>query len=132
MMLPPVLAIHDVQTRLLEIFPEGMPNRGNCVRDVAAKTVFVMLYVGAVEGDDQWLRPDQVRRMTDDQSIKTLEADRMEWRKASTKAAREPVPGNWISVNTRESVRDETLRNGLVPAGAVVTRNIATTSSHGR
>jgi hypothetical protein len=39
----------------------------------------------------------------------------------------------WFHDNTREPIRDETLRDGLVRIGAVVTRSgLATTSSKGR
>ena len=44
-------------------------NRNYVVREIAAKTVFVMLYIGAVEGAECWLRPDQVTRMTDAQAV---------------------------------------------------------------
>jgi hypothetical protein len=47
----PAYASRDlVSQRLPLIFPEGTPNRNYCVRDVAANTVFTMLYIGAVEG----------------------------------------------------------------------------------
>ncbi|MGB6946064.1 MAG: BsuBI/PstI family type II restriction endonuclease [Bryobacteraceae bacterium] len=39
------------------------------------------------------------------------------------------MPGRWFAVNTRESVRDDTIRNALIPNGAVVERSgLATTS----
>ena len=39
---------------------------------MAAKTIFVMLYTGAVTDRDRWIRPDQVTRMTDDQASRDL------------------------------------------------------------
>jgi hypothetical protein len=62
--LPPLLTVPHIQTRLFDIFPEGTPNRGYCTREIAAKTVFVMLYIGAIEGRGL-LRPDQSHK--DDQ-----------------------------------------------------------------
>ena len=50
MPLPPILPVPDIHQRLQTIFPEGSPNRANCTWEIAAKTVFVMLYVGAIEG----------------------------------------------------------------------------------
>lgn len=66
MSLPPLLPVSDIHARLQGIFPEGTSNRNYVTREIAAKTVFVMLYVGAVEGAGRWLRPNQVTRMTDE------------------------------------------------------------------
>ena len=62
MALPPLLPVPDIHERLQAIFPEGTENRNYVTREMAAKTVFVMLYIGAVEGAGCWLRPDQVTR----------------------------------------------------------------------
>ena len=58
MPLPPLPAVTDIHERLQAIFPEGTSNRNHVTREIAAKTVFVMLYIGAVEGTERWLRPD--------------------------------------------------------------------------
>ena len=60
MRFPPLLDVKEIQKRLFEIFPEGIPNRTYCIREMAAKTIFVMLYVGAIEGVHRFLRPDQI------------------------------------------------------------------------
>ena len=52
--LPPLIAAAEIRQRLVQIFPEGTPNRGYCTREIAANTVFVMLYVGAV-ADNDWI-----------------------------------------------------------------------------
>jgi hypothetical protein len=90
---------------------------------MAARTVFVMLYAGAVEGTGRWLRPDQVTKMTDRQAGKTDGKSRVLWAEQSV------VPGGmkhltrrWYAANTREPIRDETLRAGLVAVGAVSER----------
>ena len=62
MPLPALSAVADIHERLQTIFPEGTANRNYVTREIAAKTVFVMLYIGAVEGAERWLRPDQVWR----------------------------------------------------------------------
>jgi hypothetical protein len=120
--------VREIQDRLLRIFPEGSANRGYCTREIAAKTIFVMLYVGAVEGA-KYLRPDQVTRMTDAQSIKTDDDSRSEWAKVSLRKTGN-IPGRWYAANTREPIRDETLRDGLVRCGAATARtDLATTSA---
>jgi len=123
----------EVHTRLQVIFPEGTPNRAQCIWEIAARTVFVMLYVNAVDGAGVWLRPDQVTRMTDDQAVQATDADRLAWAITSMKPSKGEIPGRWYAVNTRESIRDDTLRTGLVANAAVVERgNLPTTSPAGR
>ena len=133
MSLPPLITWPEVQQRLREIFPEGTPNRAQSVWEIAARTVFVMLYIDAVEGRGVWLRPDQVTRMTDLQAMKTDDQDRLAWVKESVRPSKGELPGRWYAVNTRESSRDDTLRTGLVVNGAVVERpGMATTSPAGK
>ncbi len=128
--LPTVAVIHE---RLQQVFPEGTGNRNYLTREMAAKTVFVMLYVGAIEGNGYWLRPDQVTRMTDAQADLTADADRMEWAQESVKPTGGALTDRWYAANTREPIRDETLRWGLVLTGAVTERtDLPTTSPRGR
>jgi hypothetical protein len=127
--LPPLLPFPEIQKRLLEIFPEGTPNRGYCTREIAAKTVFVMLYAGAVEGCGVYIRPNQVTRMTSAQADKGTDEERLAWAKASLRNEHN-IPGRWYAVDTREPIRDETLKDGFVATGAVLVKpNVATTSS---
>lgn len=133
MNLPPLLTWTEIHTRLPEIFPAGSANREHSIWEIAAKTIFVMLYVGAVEGADRWIRPDQVTRMTDDQAGEQEEEARNAWAKASIKPSKVDVPGRWYAVNTRESVRDDTIRYALIQNGAVIERQgLSTTSPAGR
>ena len=122
-------SVTSVQDRLQLIFPDGTSNREYVTREMAAKTVFVMLYVGAVEGSGRWIRPDQVGRMTDEQAAKDSEEDREAWMVESMGRSRGDIPGRWYSVNTREPIRDETLREGLVAVGGVVVRSGLPTTS---
>jgi hypothetical protein len=62
-MLPSLLDVDEIRQRLLAIFPEGTPQRNYCVREMAARTIFVMLYIGAVEGSGIWMSPKHVYRM---------------------------------------------------------------------
>jgi len=132
--LPSLISEATIARWLPEIFPEGTANRTYLVRQMAAKTIFVMLYAGAVEGSNRWLRPDQVTKMGDSQAGKTDNDSREKWALASV------VPGGmkqlrdrWYAANTREPIRDETLRAGLVAVGAVVERTgLPTTSAKAR
>lgn len=101
---------------------------------MAAKTLFVMFYVGAVEGTETWLRPDQVTKMTDRQSLRIDDAARGKWARESLDTGKmRSIPGRWYAPNTREPIRDETLRSGLVTVGAVIERTgLPTTSSKPR
>jgi len=119
--LPSPITVQEVQERLRQIFPAGTPNRGYCTREIAAKTVFVMLYVGAVERTGVFLRPNQVTRMTDTQAAMWSDPERRAWTQASLSKARRTADG-WYATDTREPIRDETLRDGLVPVGAVLVR----------
>ncbi len=131
--LPLLLPVTVVQERLQRIFPDGVSNRDYVTRESAAKTVFAMLYVGAIEGNNRWLRPDQVGRMTDEQAAMTDDPDREAWLAESMRPSRGDIPGRWYNVNSREQIRDESLREGLVPAGAVTVRpGVVTTSPRPR
>jgi hypothetical protein len=124
----PLLTVPHIQTRLFDIFPEGTPNRGYCTREIAAKTVFVMLYISAIEGRGL-LRPDQVTRMTNTQAEATDDASRLAWAKESLNRKSGDISGRWYAVNSREPIRDETLRDGLLLTGAATARaDLPTTS----
>ncbi|MFP3940778.1 MAG: BsuBI/PstI family type II restriction endonuclease [Thermoanaerobaculia bacterium] len=128
--LPPLPDRPEIRTRLESIFPEGVVNRNYVTREMAASTVFVMLYLGAVEGTDYYVKPDQVTRMDDEQAAKTGIDERLAWRRESVKVG---GTGGWYAKNTREPIRDETLRQGFVRYGAAVERqDLPTTSPKGR
>ena len=129
MPLLPLLAVTDIHERLQTIFPEGTANRNYVTREIVAKTVFVMLYIGAVEGTACWLRPDQVTRMTDAQATLAEDQYREAWVAESMRPAAGYIEGRWYAANTREPIRDETLRDGLVRMGAVKEREGLPTTS---
>jgi hypothetical protein len=131
--LPPLCSRPVVQARLRRIFPEGTPNRTYCVREMAAAAVFTMLYVGAVEGSGRYLAPKQVYRMTTQQALRTADKERNAYAQRSLKPGFVAAGRRWYADNTREPIRDETLRDGLVVIGAVVVRpDLPTTSSRPR
>jgi hypothetical protein len=132
-MLPPLLDVSEIQRRLLHVFPEGTQQRNYCTREMAARTVFVMLYVGAVEGSGTWMGPKHVYRMGTGQSALRSDGDRAAYIEAVEKRGSQLPLDRWFQDNTREPIRDETLRDGLVRIGAVMMRaGVATTSSKGR
>lgn len=131
--LPPYVARDLISARLQKIFPDGTHNRLFCVRDMAARTVFTMLYIGAVEGTGIFLAPKHVYRMTDEQAAASGDGDRIAYRKRAVTPGFSPTGARWYADNSREGIRDETLREGLVRVGAAVARgDLATTSSKPR
>jgi len=131
-MLLPLLDVETIRARLQVIFPDGTPERTRCTGLAAARTIYVMLYVGAVEGGE-WLAPKYVYRMGNTQAAKTKDADREAYLAAVKKPGTPEPPDRWYRENTRESIRDEALGRGLVPIGAVlVNPHVSTTSSRGR
>lgn len=133
MSLPPYIDRETIHKRLKIIFPEGVPQRTYCTREAAASTIFAMLYIGAVEGHDQWIAPKQIYRMTDAQAAIDDDMSRLRYAKDST-IPRFKAPGdNWYQDNSREQIRDETLRQGLITNNAVIEKaGVPTTSGKGR
>ncbi|MGQ0561385.1 MAG: hypothetical protein ACT443_05870 [Gemmatimonadota bacterium] len=92
-----------------------------------------MLYAGAIEGEDAYIRPNQITRMSDMQAAIEDDNARHEWIMASLRPQREIIPGRWYADTTREPIRDETLRDALKPLGAVIERaGLSPTSSSPR
>lgn len=118
-----------VSERLPLIFPEGTPNRTYCTRDLAASTVFTAIYIGAVEGSGRYLGPVHVYRMTEEQSVLANDVDREYYGAGVLKKSYQSSGTRWYADNTREPIRDETLRDGLVAVGAVLRREDLPTTS---
>lgn len=131
--LPPYAPKALVAERLPLIFPEGTPNRNYCIRDLAASAVFTMLYIGAIEGGDTYLGPKHVYLMTDAIASQSGSEARRTYAADAMKPGYRPPGTRWYADNTREPIRDETLREGLVAIGAAFSRNdLPTTSSKPR
>ena len=131
--LPPYATRELIHERLPLIFPEGTPNRNYCIREMAASTIFTMIYIGAVDGNDTYVGPIHVYRMTDEQASLT-DAEHRNAYGDNMKKKNFVISGNrWYADNTREPIRDETLREGLSQVGAVISlTNLPTTSSKPR
>lgn len=133
MKMPNLPKINEIHKRLVDIFPEGTENRNYVIREMAAKTIFVMLYAGAIDGNERWIRPSQVTDMGNEQSAKQSSDERTSWLNDTlSKKCTRPIDA-WYAANSREPIRDETLRGGLIPCHAVLERKgIPTTSSKPR
>ncbi|PPE69487.1 restriction endonuclease [Caldimonas thermodepolymerans] len=130
MSLPPLLPIGDIQARLEQIFPPGLDMRQYLTREMAARTVYVFLYGGMIEGVGRLLRPSHIYFYTEEQAAKTGDEDREYWFKHATKPGWRPEGRRWYADTTREPIRDETIRYGLLDIGAVdKVPNVAVTSS---
>lgn len=133
MMLPVYAKWELIAERLPIIFPKGIAQRNYCIRELSAKTIFTLLYIGAIEGADVYLGPIHVYRMTDLQSQKTSDEERLAYRSNMLKKSFHVEGVRWYADNTREPIRDETLREGLIIVGAVTERtDVPTTSSRPR
>ena len=126
---PPVLPVGDILERIRRAIPAELDPRGFATRELAAKTIFVMLYGGAIEGADRWIRPTAVTDMTDEQAARQDDDEGARW---LDRVQGFPRPhageGRWYGENTREPIRDETIRQ-LIQLGAIVERaNVPTTS----
>lgn len=133
-MQPPALpSVAAIQKRLEKIFPEGTEHRLYCIREAAARTIFCMLYIGAIDGAERYLAPKQVYRMSDFQAGRQSEAERQQYAERSMGQGFNPRGKRWYADNSREAIRDETLKEGLIANGAVVVRpGVPTTSGLGR
>jgi len=105
-MLPPLTDVSEIRRRLLTIFPEGTPRRNYCTREMAARTVFVMLYIGAVEGCGMWMAPKHVYRMGSEQATRRSDADREAYIAAVKQRGSPLSVDRWFQDNTREPIRD--------------------------
>lgn len=130
---PPYVTRELIHERLPIIFPEGTPNRAYLIREMAASTIFTMLYIGAIDGRETYIGPVHVYRMTMEQSALSDDLSREQYGKNALLKGFQPDGKRWYADNTREPIRDETLREGLIPVGAVLTKTgLPTTSSKPR
>jgi len=125
--------IEEIQTRLNYIFPEGISDRNYVVREMAARVVFVMLYINAVEETGIWLAPKHVYIFTAQQHAFQKLSQREKYAVDCMRPKFRLEGDRWFADNTREPIRDETLKEGFVAKNAVIVNHqIPTTSSKGR
>jgi hypothetical protein len=114
----PLPSLESISGRLHLVFPEDTVNRNYCIRKTAVRTVAAALYIDAIEGTGTYLAPRHVYRMSDERyTVWTSRADRLEFARTNR-----VVGARWYADNTREPVRDETIREGLERNGAIIQR----------
>jgi hypothetical protein len=129
----PYVSREEIARKLPVIFPEGTPNRNHCTRASAAIAIFTLLYIDAVEGSSVYLAPADIYRMTEEQAGLQDPGSRKEYALLSAQGKSKLVGRRLYADNSREQIRDESFRDGLIPLGAVkVLPGIATTSKKGR
>lgn len=108
-----------VASVLQETFPEGTEQRNYVVRELAAATAWVFLYIQAIEGvTENRLRPSMVRSMGNSQAARVSLEEREQWRRGTSGNRVLDAPDRWYGADTREPIRDETI-NALVRHGAI-------------
>ena len=127
---PELLAVGELRQRLGQIFPDDFPGRGILVGEMAARVVYVFLY-GAFVGDlGRYLRPSYVYLFTEKQALKTSPTQRGAWCEVAGKPGFRPLGTRWYADNSRESIRDDLMRNTMLRLGLAHKRpGIPVTSS---
>ena len=120
-----------VEAILPEVFPDGTNRRLWLTNLNAARTVFVMLYSLAVEGNNRWIAPKAVVDMSDVQAQREDAEVRMKYLDRILKPGEGPDGKPWLKTNSREGIRNEAIRT-LKEVGAVVERELPKTSAKGR
>jgi hypothetical protein len=88
-----------------------------------------MLYIGAVQNSGVYLAPKHVYRMTGRQAAKSQPAARTAYSRNALAPGFTAPGSRWYADNTREPIRDETLREGLLAVGAAIARDDLPTTS---
>lgn len=124
--LPAMLTVEEVLERLGIIF-RGMEWVGPVTGIPAARTVFTANFIDAVAGR-AWLRPNHVVRMSTSIAVTwASDDDRTEFRR------RQPRNGGWYADNSRESARDDVIRQLFIPLGVMLLKpGVPQNSSDGR
>jgi hypothetical protein len=120
--LPPLLAIDEIQARLNQIFPALLPDRTILVGDMSARLHFVGLYGGFIFEAERFLRPSTVIRFTLEQAGRTSDAERYDWLSRCQSAGFVPFGRPWYADNSRETLRDDLIRNKCLPMGLIQKR----------
>lgn len=124
--------VEFIKSRLHTIIPDNVQNANHARNITAARTIFVMLYAYAIEGEAGRIRPSMVTVMTDRQSLEQTRLARETWRALVLGSKKPNDPERWYSENTREPIRDDTI-SSLREMGAVEeVAGIPTTSSKPR
>jgi hypothetical protein len=116
---PSLPSVKEIQKRLEIIFPSEFPDRGILVGTMAARVVFVFLYGGFIEGHSRFLRPSYVYLFTEEQALKTSDAERADWIGIASRQGGRPSGKRWYADTTREPIRDDLMRNQFLRLGVM-------------
>lgn len=118
MSLAALIAPEEVRERLERIFPAEFPDRTILVGPSAARTVFVALYGGFV-GGTRCFRPSTIINFSNEQAALASDEQRETWSSECHKARFQAAGRSWYKENSREQIRDDLIRNRLIPLGVV-------------
>lgn len=125
-----LVPLKAVQERLDQIFPQAFPDRRILVGTMATRVVYVFLYGDFIEGSGRYLRPSHVYFFTGEQAKKTSQSERAEWCRDAGKPGFRPPGKRWYADNSRESIRDDLMRNTMLRLGIAHKQpGVAVTSS---
>ena len=129
MRLPKLPQLTEVAARLALIFPDTFPDRSILVGEMAARFVFVSLYGGFIDGSGRYLRPSTVINFSMEQAALVSDEERQAWMASCQAPGFEPLGKPWYAPNSRETLRDDLIRNRAIPMGLVRKREgVAVTS----
>ncbi|AGB02290.1 BsuBI/PstI family type II restriction endonuclease [Methanoregula formicica] len=117
--LPSLPSIDVINQRLPLIFPMDTEHRSQIIGKMAVRTIFVMFYIGAIEGRNEWFQPAHVLNMDDARASRTNEESRRSWAKRREFSSDRSLH-KWYADTTKESVRKQVILFGLIPLGAAV------------
>ena len=118
MSLKKLIQVEEVRARLKLIFPAEFPDRADLVGLSAARTVFVAQYGGFVEGL-RCFRPSTVTNFSDAQAKLATDENRERWASNCHKRKFVHLGRHWYADNSREQIRDNLIRDRLIPMGVV-------------
>lgn len=119
---PAIPNLNTIATRLPLIFPEGIENRDFVIDERATRTLFVMFYLVAIEGEHRWARPSQVSDMSDEQAKLDSAKDRQDWEMKTLSNYNKRPQQPWYSKDARQDIMNETIKAGFVALGAIIER----------
>jgi len=119
MLLPKLPTLTEVAARLSIIFPETFPDRSILVGEMAVRFIFVSLYGGFIDGCGRYLRPSTVINFSMEQAVRVTDEERQYWIASCQAPGFTPFGKPWYAANSRETLRDDLLRNRAIPMGLV-------------
>jgi len=141
MSLPTLLADRDAyRERLSRVLPSSITGTTATANDAAAATAFVFLYIGAVDRRNA-VRPTTIVWMSDAIASHRSDEERGAYHAAAMRSERAVkklceqwgvTHAPWYATNSREQLRDETIRAWIDNGAVLVGSEVGTTSPGAR